>query len=176
MTANDMRQAAYEGAPLDLVLDAVQLERAIKSIDDPGIRAAMFLRSKNHAHHLTDNDIQDILWSEMGEDRPVWQLIKRGVNLIADDERRRGFEVAANSTRRRPVCWRCTKRQVKRAGDDCGLKCPSLVDKRARPQRKSIEDMGLADLIASQERGSVPGSEWARKNEVPVGLTIHGAA
>lgn len=175
MTADDMRQAAYEGGPPTMVLDAVQLERAIRDLDDPGIRAAMLLRMRFHAHHLTDHNIQDLLWSHMGEDRPAHVLIKKGIDLIAQDERARGVEVAVEARRKR-VCWRCLTRQVRTAGDDCGARCPALVDKAARPKRKSIDDMSLQDLIASQQRGSVPGSEWARKNEVPVGLTIHGAA
>lgn len=171
-TADDLRQSAYEGGSPEQVLDATQLDLAIDRIDDPGVKAAMKLRAMHHPHELTDNDIDDML-APYGEKRPAHQLIKRGIQLITHGEAMRAVEVDRRHPSTGPVCWRCLRTRVTLAGDDCGDTCRALKDNKARPQRQSIDNWSLDELVKSQHKGTVPGSEWIRKNEVPVGLTIH---
>lgn len=57
---------------------------------------------------------------------------------------------------------------MKRPVDTAGEICQHCIEKY--PRHRTIEDMGLDELIATQERGTVPGQAYKEKKEIPRGL------
>jgi len=81
------------------------------------------------------------------------------------------------------VCWSClkTKRvpritkkgnrsRIRKEAITPGQTCDKCLNKWPKHRPSDASDMTLEELIASQKSGSVPGSEYLDKHELPRGV------
>ncbi len=191
MSAYEMRMAAQSSSSdfADPIIEAAQLDRSIQSgiLRDHKVRIAMLLRTRGG---FDEHEIEEMLDS----DRPGYALLARGAELVRRHERGRRSQLlrvrAHNGQSDAPVCWRCLKAEVPRPGDWCGC-----TDKEWKGERRSKTGPGAAydptaqpdpsemtdeerqaeidRLVATQEKGPIPGGEWYRKKVQPVGGTMY---
>lgn len=119
-TAYELRCRVLDKGDVDTLLDLIQLDTAIDSIDDDVVRHAMIAVT---VHGLPIDAARD--WS--GRGRPGHQLINRGIELVRRHERaRRSDRVRVGREGGDPVCYRCTVRRVAKIGMLCSPTCDGL--------------------------------------------------
>lgn len=166
-TAFEMRQKALDGyAGVESVLDGIQLQQAIARIPDIEARAMMAASvTMGLTRWWSAEDILNSagLRTTSRAGRRVWD---KGISAIAKGERSRRVAKPAD-----PVCWRCMKSPVVRAGEECGC-----ADKPGPGVKiKRTEDMSLSELIATQSEPvhynrAIPGGSYYEKMVTPGGF------
>lgn len=186
-TAYEMRCMAYDGGDPDTILESAQLDMAVRFIRDEAVRSAMTLRS----HAWAD---PDHVGSLLGDARPGYRLIQRGMDLVRREERtRHSRRVSMGRAGSDPVCWRCMAEKVAQPGDECGCapnkrpayqrglltgppktgpKAPYDPTSRPLPQDMTASERRdeIERLARTQDDGPIPGGELYRKTVDPYGV------
>lgn len=181
-TAFEQRCRALDGrAPMDeLLADSIQLSQAISSIWDLEVRAFMVACLGLGASNA-DSAAIEVEEAGLRSNRSAIGLYERGIELVRRHERARFqllYRVRANGGMSdQPVCWRCMKSPVTRAGDEC-VDCPAIDSNwKPGPKPASTDEMTVEQIAATQHlddaiysnwRRTIPGYGKAARNEVPL--------
>lgn len=164
-TAFEIRSSIRDGnGGLEDLCDAIQLSKAIRSITDYEIRAFMVACFGLGAMN-PDAAEGYVIDAGLRSNRSMLALYNRGIALIRRNEKIQHqllYHVReSGGMSSKPVCWRCRKRQVKIAGEECD-NCPALRSgfyEGVRP--KSIKRMSVADLAAGQFDNDADYDTWS---------------
>lgn len=169
MTLYEMRCKAFDGGNPDLIVESAQFDAAARSIVDDNVRAVVMLVTRAQVD-------PDHIASLLGDHRSGYQMLRRAQELILREQRRR-----ARSRRRKrgdkPVCWRCMKATVARAGDECDPTCvPKPPDFRPKSgpgapydptERPSPSDMTDDEKEAEWNR-IAKGQRYVSRTDEPI--------
>lgn len=178
MTLYEMRCAALDGGNVELIIEPAQFDVAARSIADDNVRSMLMLKARTGAD-------PDIMAGLLGDPRAGTHLIRRGIELVRRQERtRHNKRLLDGLAGDKPLCWRCRKETVIKAGDHCGCEKPSPkyapltgpktpYDPTMRPSPEEMSDeerLGEIALLANtQKNAPIPGGAYARKKVVPYG-------
>lgn len=172
-TAYEMRCRVLDGhAPLDTLLDSVQLRTAIVGIEDREVRAFMVASVALGACRYWQAEDYVIEAGLRTSNRSGKRLFERGVHLICQHERTRRRQLrrirASGGVSEGPACWKCMKEPVLRIGDACNA-CAVKPEPRVGAKAKPVEEMTLTELIATQEEPVKPDGTIAYNRIIPGG-------
>lgn len=170
-TAYEQRMRCYDGDDPANIIEAAQLDRSIRRINDRAVRAAMQMRTL-----LGEDEYTIERYVNDERKRPGHRLVERGCELVrrierGDHQLKTRVRVASGQGEA-PVCWRCLKVEVTRIGMDCGEDCPGLKIPGKTGKRRKLEELTLEELVATQEEGTVPGDNYRATKEFPTNRVL----